>query len=69
MADVLDAVVRFELLERLIRREQIVRDRLNHMTLYNDADFINRFRRSKDAVLNILNDIDDDLNNGIQRNS
>ena len=42
---------RLELVERLIRREQIVRDRLNPMTFYNDADFINRFRQSKDADL------------------
>ena len=69
MSDFLDAVEKFELVERLIRREQIVRDRLNPMTFYNDADFINRFRLSKDVVLNILNDIDDDLNSGIQRNS
>ena len=65
----LDAVERFELVERLIKREQIARYRLNPMPFYNDADFINRFRLSKDAVLNILNDIDDDLNSGIQRNS
>ena len=39
------------------------------MTYYNDADLIDKFRLSKDAVLNILNDVDDDLNNGIQRNS
>ena len=38
-------------MERLIRREQIVKDRLNPMTFYNDADFINRFRLSKDDDL------------------
>ena len=69
MADFLDAVERFEHVERLIRREQIVRDRHNPMTFYNYADFINRFRLSKDAVLNILKDIDDDPNSGNQRNS
>ena len=67
MADFSDFVERFELVERLIRREQIVRDRLNPMTFDNDVDFINRFRLSKDAVLNILNNIDDNLNSGIQR--
>lgn len=58
MADFLD-IFWFELVERLMRTEQIVRGRLNPMMFYNDADFINRFRLSKDAVLNILNNIDD----------
>ena len=70
MADFLDAVEMFwTFLERLTRRELIVGDKFTPIMFHNDADFINRFQLSKDVVLNILIDIDDDLNNGIQRNS
>ena len=40
MADFLVAVEKFDLVEPLIRREQIVRDRLTPMAYDNDADFI-----------------------------
>ena len=40
MADFLVAVEKFDLVKPLIRREQIVRDRLTPMAYDNDADFI-----------------------------
>ena len=68
MVDFLEAVEKFDLVERLIRREQIVRDRLTPIAYYNDADFID-FDLARTLFLNVLNDVDDDLNNGIQRKS
>ena len=62
MADFLEAVEKFDLVERLIRREQIVRDRLTPMAYYNDADFID-FDLARTLFLNVLNNVDDYLNN------
>lgn len=44
----------YHLVEGLIRREQVVRDRPN-FTYHNDTDFIDIFRLSKEPVLSILN--------------
>lgn len=47
MADYLEDVDRFDVIERLLRREQIVRDRLIPITYYNDTYIMIRYRLSK----------------------
>lgn len=56
MADYLEDVDRFDLIERLLRREQIVRDKLK-ITYYNHTDLMTKFRLSNEALLLILGNI------------
>ncbi len=57
MADYLDHIQRIELADRVLRREAVLRDRLNPFTYYHDDDFRIRYRLGKDAVLHLLTQI------------
>lgn len=47
--------------ERLIRKEQVIRDRQNPYLFYSEEEFIDRFRLSKECVMSILQEITEKL--------
>lgn len=50
MADFLDFLDEVDIVERMIRREAVVRRRANPLNEYDDQDFLARFRLTKPAV-------------------
>lgn len=56
-----DEMDQIYLVERLIRRERIVRDRTNPFLNYSEEEFIDRFRLRKECVLELLNEIGEHL--------
>uniref|UniRef100_A0A8W8J8F9 Putative nuclease HARBI1 n=1 Tax=Magallana gigas TaxID=29159 RepID=A0A8W8J8F9_MAGGI len=56
-----DEIDQIYLVERLIRRERIVRDRTNPFLNYSEEEFIDRFRLRKECVLELLNEIGEHL--------
>ena len=57
MATFLEDIDQLYLVERLIRKEKVVRDRSNPFTAYSDDEFIERFRLTKECVIQLLDDI------------
>ncbi len=57
----LEILDNFEVVDRLIRREPIVRDRSNPFVEYNEEDFLARFRLPKAAVMQLLHRLGDGL--------
>lgn len=51
----LERLEQFEILDELLRRERVIRDRTNPFTFYDDFDFLKRYRFTKETVL-LLND-------------
>ncbi|XP_048756388.2 putative nuclease HARBI1 [Ostrea edulis] len=47
--------------ERLIRKEQVIRDRQNSFLFCSEEEFIDRFRLSKECVMSILQEITEKL--------
>ena len=43
MDDYIDDIDRINVVERLIRREQVIRDRQNHFLNYSEDEFIDRY--------------------------
>ncbi|XP_056453116.1 putative nuclease HARBI1 [Gadus chalcogrammus] len=50
-----------EIMARAVRRERIFRDRTNPLEMYNQDEFINRFRLPKEAILRLTDDLSDSL--------
>lgn len=48
-------------------REYNIKPRIDHFNYWNDVEFFNRFRFSKDTVTFLLNLIDGDLQNRTER--
>ena len=61
MDDYVDGIDRINVVERLIRREQVIRDGQNPFLNYSDDDFIDRYCLNKECVLSILTEIRDSL--------
>ena len=61
MDDYIDDIDRINVVERLIRREQVIRDRQNPFVNYSEDEFIDRYRLNKECVLTILAEIRDSL--------
>ena len=62
MDDYIDDIERINVVERLIRREQVIRDRQNPFLNYSEDEFIDRYRlKNKECVLSILTEIRDSL--------
>ena len=61
MDDYIDDIDRINVVERLIRREQVIRDRQNPLLNYSEDEFIDRCRLNKECVLTILAEIRDSL--------
>ena len=61
MDDYVDGIDRINVVERLIRREQVIRDRQNPFLNYSEDEFIDRYRMNKECVLSILTEIRDSL--------
>ena len=61
MDDYIDDIDRINVVERLIRREQVIRDRQNPFVNYSEDEFIDRYRPNKECVLTILAEIRDSL--------
>jgi hypothetical protein len=57
MDDYIDDIDRINVVERLIRREQVIRDRQNPFLNYSEDEFIDRYRLNKECVLSILAEI------------
>ena len=53
MATFLEDIDQLYLVERLIRKEKVVRDRSNPFTAYSDDEFIDRFRLTKECVIQL----------------
>ena len=64
----LDLVQEEEEVERVARRPYVLRDRLDPLTFYNDFEFRDRFRLSKDAVIELLADIQEDIREDSDKN-
>ena len=63
MAEFFYMLEQIELVERLLRRRAIIRDRSNPFIEYDDTEFISRFRMNKAGVLVLLDRIGDRLDN------
>jgi hypothetical protein len=61
MDDYVDGIDRINVVERLIRREQVIRDGQNPFLNYSEDEFIDRYRLNKECVLSILTEIRDSL--------
>ena len=61
MDDYIDDIDRINVVERLIRWEQVIRDRHNPFVNYSEDEFIDRYRLNKECVLTILAEIRDSL--------
>ena len=61
MDDYIDDVDMINVVERLIKREQVIRDRQNRFLNYSEDEFIDRYRLNKGCVLTILAEIRDSL--------
>ena len=61
MDDYIDDIDRINVVERLIRREHVIRDRQNPFVNYSEDEFIDRYRLNKECVLTILAEIRDSL--------
>ena len=61
MDDYIDDIDRINVVERLIRREQVIRDRQNPFLNYSEDEFIDRYRLNEECVLSILTEIRDSL--------
>ena len=61
MDDYIDDIDRINVVERLIRREQVISDRQNPFLNYSEDEFIDRYRLNKECVLTILAEIRDSL--------
>jgi len=46
-----------EVMERAMRRERVFRDRSNLLEIYNNEDFISRFRLPKEAILSLTDEL------------
>lgn len=57
------------ILQRALRQERVVRDRLNPFDIYDDVAFITRFRFSKQAVVVICDKIRSQLTLDARRKS
>jgi hypothetical protein len=51
MDDYIDDIDKINVVERLIRREQAIRDRQNPFVNYSEDEFIDRYRLNKECVL------------------
>ena len=61
MDDYIDDVDMINVVERLIKREQVTRDRQNPCLNYYEDEFIDRYSLHKECVLTILAEITDSL--------
>ena len=58
MADYIDLVHDIERVERLIRRQPLLRDRTNPFEMYDDDGFLYRFRVTRHMALELLQTLD-----------
>ena len=61
MDDYIDDVDMINVVERLIKREQVIRDRQNPFLNYYEDECIDRYSLNKECVLTILAEIGDSL--------
>jgi hypothetical protein len=61
MDDYIDDLDTINVVERLIKWEQVIRDRQSPFLNYSEDEFIDRYRLNKECVLTILAEIRDSL--------
>ncbi len=61
MAGILGAVFYNRLVQRAARRERVFRDHINPLDRYDDTDFKARYRLSRQAVIDVIDMLEDDL--------